>query len=57
MYTKVLSEEEKTIFEYIYQIKCYRVLISKSNNDFFASIDGAKPLEIEDYIARIFKMF
>lgn len=57
MYTKVLSEEEKNIFEYIYQIKCYRVMISKISNDFFVSIDGSKPLEIEEYIARIFKMF
>lgn len=56
MHTKVLSEEEKNIFEYIYQIKCYRVLISKSNNDFFASIDGSKPLEIEYYVAKIFRI-
>ncbi len=56
MYTKVLSEEEKRIFEYIFQIKCSMVLLSKYENKYFISIDGSKKLEIEEYIAKIFRM-
>ena len=54
MITKILNDEERNMFNKIYEIKSEIVFIKKSGNKYYASINTSKYLRINSKIAKLF---
>lgn len=54
MFTKILNDEEREMFNKIYEIKSEIVFIKKSGNRYYVSINANKYIRLKSDIARLF---
>nr|DAH24326.1 MAG TPA: hypothetical protein [Caudoviricetes sp.] len=54
MFTKILNDEERNMFNKIYEIKSEIVLIKKSSNKYYVSINADKYIRLKSSIAKLF---
>lgn len=54
MFTKILNDEEREMFNKIYEIKSEIVFIKKSGNKYYVSINADKYIRLKSSIAKLF---
>ncbi len=54
MFTKILNDEERKMFNKIHEIKSEIVLIKKSSNKYYVSINTDKYIRLKPSIAKLF---
>lgn len=54
MFTKILNDEEREMFNKIHEIKSEIVLIKKSSNKYYVSINADKYIRLKSSIAKLF---
>lgn len=54
MFTKILNDEERKMFNKIYEIKSEIVFIKKVNNRYYAKINDSKYFRLNKVTAKLF---
>lgn len=54
MFTKILNDEEREMFNKIYEIKSEIVIIKKSSNKYYISINADKYVRLNPNVAKLF---
>lgn len=54
MFTKILNDEEREMFNKIHEIKSEIVFIKKSSNKYYVSINADKYIRLKSSIAKLF---
>lgn len=54
MFTKILNDEEREMFNKIHEIKSEIVFIKKTNNRYYAKINDSKYFRLKSNIAKLF---
>lgn len=54
MITKILNDEERKMFNKIYEIKSEIVFIKKSGNRYYMSINANKYIRLKSGVAKLF---
>lgn len=54
MFTKILNDEEREMFNKIHEIKSEIVFIKKTNNRYYAKINDSKYFRLNKNIAKLF---
>lgn len=54
MFTKILNDEERAMFNKIHEIKSEIVFIKKSGNKYYVSINADKYIRLKSSIAKLF---